>query len=344
MNPAGEGSPDTVGSLGVSPLSPGAVSLLGPSPLSPGAVGSLGRHSVAGVPRDGGLTCGATERTRVIRRSVLFSPGDRPELVRKGAASGADTLVADLEDAVAPGAKEEARTATADLLADPGFDPDVELCVRVTGTETAADAAALADAGARVDAVMVPKAERPTTVRETATVFADHGYDVPVLALIETARGVVNAVRVADAEPTDALLFGAEDLTAELGATRTETGEETAYAQQRVVTAATAAGVDAIDTVYTAFENEAGLREATDRAVHLGYDGKMAIHPAQVAPINEAFTPDPEELAWAERVLDARDATDRGVFEVDGEMIDAPLVARAERVRDRADATGETRE
>ena len=274
------------------------------------------------------------------RRSVLFSPGDQPELLRKAPASGADTLVADLEDAVAPAAKAEAREATAGVLADPSFDPDAEVCVRVTGTETANDVAALAETDAQPDAVMVPKVERAAQVRETADTLADHGYRLPILALIETARGVLNAPAVADCGPTDALLFGAEDLTADLGATRSEDGRETSYARQRVVTAATAAGIDAIDTVYTAFDDEAGLREATHRATRLGYDGKMAIHPAQVGPINEAFTPDEDAVRWAERVLTARNQTDSGVFEVDGEMIDAPLVTRAERIRSRATAAG----
>ena len=272
------------------------------------------------------------------RRSVLFTPGDRPELLRKAPNAGADTLVFDLEDAVAPGAKADARTATAAVLSDPAFDPDAEVCVRVTGTETARDVTALADAGATFDAVMVPKAASAETIHETADVLADHDRQVPVLALIETARGVLAAESIADAEPTDALLFGAEDLTADLGATRSESGDETSYARQHVVQAATAAGVDAIDTVYTDFEDEAGLRQATKQAVQLGYDGKMAIHPAQVTPINEAFTPDADQIAWAHRVLRARAETELGVFEVNGEMIDAPLLARAEQIRERARA------
>jgi citrate lyase subunit beta/citryl-CoA lyase len=115
------------------------------------------------------------------------------------------------------------------------------------------------------------------------------------------------------------------------------------HAREHVVLAASAAGVDAIDTVYTDFEDEAGLRGETAFARDLGYDGKLAIHPAQVAPINEAFTPDPERVEWARRVLDARAAATaqgKAVFAVDGEMIDAPLVAQAERIRERARAAG----
>jgi citrate lyase subunit beta/citryl-CoA lyase len=115
------------------------------------------------------------------------------------------------------------------------------------------------------------------------------------------------------------------------------------YAREHVVLAASAAGVDALDTVYTDFSDTAGLREETAFALGLGYDGKLAIHPSQVEPINEAFTPDPDEIEWASRVLDARDEAERegrGVFSVDGEMIDAPLVAQAERIVERAAAAG----
>ena len=289
----------------------------------------------------------------------MFSPGDRPELMRKAPGAGADTVVFDLEDAVAPGRKAEARAAVRELLTDPSFDPDAELCVRVTGTDTERDLAALVgdgddgDGGAEgadgtggnppFDAVMLPKAESGAAVDRLGDRLRDHGCPVPVIALIETARGVLDAAAVADAGPTDAVAFGAEDLSADLGATRTDEGTEVLYAREKVATAAAAAGVDAIDTVFTDFEDETGLREETRFAATLGYDGKMAIHPAQVPVVNAAFTPDDEEIAWAERVLAARDAAEteeRGVFEVDGEMVDAPLIARAERIRDRALAAG----
>jgi citrate lyase subunit beta/citryl-CoA lyase len=267
----------------------------------------------------------------------MFSPGDRPELMRKAPATGADTIVFDLEDAVAPGRKAEAREAVRAVLSDPEFDPDAEVCVRVTGTETYRDLEVLADDGdATFDAVMFPKAESADAVEHLGDQLREQDRSVPVIALIETARGVLHAEAIADARPTDALAFGAEDLSADLGATRTDEGTEVLYAREKTVTAAAAAGVDAIDTVYTDFGDEAGLAKETRFAATLGYDGKMAIHPSQVSVINEAFTPDDEAIAWAQRVLAAREeaaAEDRGVFEVDGEMIDAPLIARAERVR-----------
>ena len=280
---------------------------------------------------------------RVPRRSVLFSPGDQPDLGRKAPRADPDVIVVDWEDAVVPAARDDAREATTAVLRDPDFDPDAEVCVRLTVDERERDVAALADADTRPDAVMLPKVGDAETVASAVEAVAAYRLRVPVLALVETAQGVVNAADIAAVEEVDALVFGAEDLAADLGATRTDAGTEVLYARQRVVTAAAAADIDAIDTVYTDFSDEAGLRAEAETACEFGYDGKMAIHPSQVEPINDAFTPDEETVAWAERVLAARETADRegrGVFEVDGEMIDAPLIARAERVRDRARAAG----
>lgn len=278
------------------------------------------------------------------RRSLLFSPGDRPELMRKAPETGADVVCFDLEDAVAPARKGEAREAVRGVLADPSFDPDAEVVVRLTASAFESDLATLlggdGDGGdVRLDAVMLPKAGYEEDVRAVADELDARGRPLPVFALVESARGVLNAPEIAAADATTAVLFGAEDLAADLGATRTREGTEVLYARERVVLAAAAEDVDAIDTVYTDFEDESGLREATEFAATLGYDGKMAIHPAQVPPMNEAFTPSPDRVEWAKRVIAARDGADeegRGVFRVDGEMIDAPLVAQAERILDRA--------
>ena len=298
------------------------------------------------------------------RRSLLFSPGDRPELMRKGPATNADVLCFDLEDAVAPSRTEYAREAIRELLTDPAFDPDAEVCVRLTATEADADLNALAggiagrgsegdDGGSdsegndeplRLDAVMLPKVESADRIDRVAALCRDRGLDaIDVFALVETAEGVLSTREIAGASATTAVAFGAEDLAADIGATRTDEGTEVLHAREHVVLAASAAEVDAIDTVYTDFSDADGLREETKFAMTLGYDGKLAIHPSQVDPINEAFTPDPERVEWARKVLAARDEADaeeRGVFQVDGEMIDAPLLTQAERVVDRARAAG----
>ena len=281
------------------------------------------------------------------RRSLLFSPGDRPELMRKAPATGADVVCYDLEDAVAPGEKDDAREAVREVLADPAFDPDCEVSIRVSTEAAAADLDAVVDDAGddlRLDAVMVPKVAEAADVTWVADLLDEHDHERPLLALVESARGVLNAAEIADAPAADALVFGAEDLAADMGATRTDEGTEVLHARQQVVLAASAAGIDAIDTVHTDFGDEAGLRRETRTAREFGYDGKMAIHPSQVAPINESFTPEPERVEWAEKVVAARDeaaAEGKGVFTVDGEMIDAPLVAQAERVLDLAAAAEE---
>jgi len=275
------------------------------------------------------------------RRSLLYSPADRPELMRKAPDAGADAICFDLEDAVAPARTDEARAAVREVLTDPGFDPAAEVSVRLTGEEPGVDLAAIAGPEARLDAVMIPKAESAAAADRVAALCRDHDAPPTVLAVVETAAGVLSARAIAGAEATDAVLFGAEDLSADLGATRTDEGTEVLYAREHVVLAAAAAGVEAIDTLHTDFADEAGLAEDAAFGRDLGYDGKMAIHPAQVPVINEAYTPDPDRIDWAREVIAARRAAaedDRGVFEVDGEMIDAPLIAQAERVLELARA------
>lgn len=278
------------------------------------------------------------------RRSILFSPGDEPELLRKAPGTGADTVVLDLEDAVAPDAKQEAREAVADVLTDPAFDPDCEVCLRVNPDPAVADAdldVVFAD-DPRIDAVMLPKVESADDVAVLESLLADHGAaDIPVLVLCESAAGVLHAEAIAASDPVVAVAFGAEDLSADIGASRTEEGTEVLYAREHVVLAAAAADVEAIDTVFTDIEATDRLREETEFALELGFDGKMCIHPAQVPVVNDSFTPAPDRIAWAQRVLDAaaeRDVEGVGVFRVDGEMIDAPLVSRAEQIRERARA------
>lgn len=258
--------------------------------------------------------------------------------MRKAPKSNADVVVFDLEDAVGPENKPVGREAVADVVTDPAFDPDCEVCVRVTD-DARADLAFLADDSVRLDLLMLPKVETAADVTDLGALLTEYDVDIPVCALCETAQGVLNAAEIAAAEPTAAIAFGAEDLAADIGANRTEEGTEVLYAREHVVLAASAADIAAIDTVYTDIDDTDGLTEATAFARDLGYDGKMAIHPAQVAVINDAFTPSDEQIEWARRVLDAHEEHDGGVFRVDDEMIDAPLIARAENVLERTNDT-----
>jgi citrate lyase subunit beta/citryl-CoA lyase len=271
------------------------------------------------------------------RRSLLFSPGDRPEMMRKAPTIDADILVFDLEDAVAPSKKAEAREMVRDALAE--VDPDAELLVRVNPGETALEDLQVVRSGdADLDGVMAPKVTAGADVDRVAGYLAETGGERPVFPIVENAAGVLAAHDIARAEATDVVCFGAEDLAADLGARRTKEGEEVLYARQRTLLAARAGGAGALDTVFADIEDLDGLRDDAEYARQLGFDGKAAIHPAQVEVINDAFTPDESDIEWARRVLDAvGDVEDAGVVRVDDEMIDGPLISQAERIRDRAD-------
>lgn len=273
------------------------------------------------------------------RRSVLFTPGDQPRKLQKARDSDADVVVYDLEDAVVPDHKEMAREAVRDAIA--AVEPSCELCVRVNPVDDGAssDLHTVLEGGIP-DSVMLPKVPDGDAVETLARMLGERDAEVPILALVESAVGVLHAEGIAAADATDGVLFGAEDLAGDVGATRTETGTEVGHARQHTLLAARAAGVDAIDTHYPAFDDDQGLQVAAREARRLGYDGKMAIHPAQVPLINAAFSPEEEEIEWARDILAANEAAsdrDSGVFVVDGEMVDAPQVRQAERILARID-------
>lgn len=267
--------------------------------------------------------------------ALLFCPGDRPDRYAKAAAA-ADTVVLDLEDAVAPDAKDTARDAVLRSLADldpAGLDP-AAVVVRVNATGTpwhAADVAALA-AFPEV-ALMLPMAQRP----EDVEALAPH----PVLALCETARGVLEAPRIASASTCVGLMWGSEDLLADLGGRSGRAPDGTyrpalAEARTRILYAARAAGVTPIDTVLVALDDLDLLAADSADAAAVGYAAKACIHPTQVAVVRAAFRPGDAEVAHARDVLAA--ATGQpGVFRFRGRMVDAPVLAHAREVLRRAD-------
>jgi len=280
----------------------------------------------------------ARQLPSMARRSVLFAPGDQPGKLRKAVESGADVVVYDLEDAVVPDQKDVAREAVRDALA--AVDVTGELCVRVNPVGAGASRDLSVVLGEQIpDSVMLPKVPSGDAVETLAGMLAERDAAVPILSIVESAAGVLHAEAIAAADGTDAVLFGAEDLAGDLGAVRTPEGQEVAHARQHTLMAARAAGVDAIDTHYPAYEDDAGLREQAREGRRLGFDGKMTIHPAQVPIVNDAFTPGESEVEWARRILAGRNEAserDSGVFVVDGEMIDAPQVRQAERILERA--------
>ena len=280
-------------------------------------------------------------------RSLLFVPGDRPERFAKAAASGADAIILDLEDSVALANKDVARHAIADYLA---AEREVITLVRVNpldGHLTAADGAAFI--GARPDAIMLPKAEGAPSIAQLDTILrSESAPDAslpPILPIAtETAAAIFTLGSYREAK--DRLLgltWGAEDLPAAIGATtsREADGSYTApYDVARALTlfAAHAAGAAAIDTVFPAIKDEAGLAAYAGRARRDGFTGMMAIHPSQVAAINAAFTPSADEVARAQAIVDAFAAQPGvGVLQVDGKMVDAPHLKQAKHILSLAD-------
>jgi citrate lyase subunit beta / citryl-CoA lyase len=273
-------------------------------------------------------------------RSVLFVPGDRADRFPRAAAADADAVVFDLEDGVDVSRKGEARRAVAEwLAAAPASRTARFVRVNASGsTWQAEDLVWLAVVSGHIDGIVLPKAESPDDIERVAQ-SSPQSYVIP---LLETARGIIGAAAIAAARARiPALLFGAEDFTAELGIPRTLDGEELLLARSQVVLAAAAIGADAIDAVFVDLAAPDQLRQDAVRARALGFRGKMAIHPDQVATINDVFSPSADEVARARRLIEAADAARQqgdGAFRFENRMVDAPVVARARRVLALAEA------
>jgi citrate lyase subunit beta/citryl-CoA lyase len=256
----------------------------------------------------------------------LFVPGDRPERFAKAAASGADAVILDLEDAVAPADKAGARAR----LAAHGVD-GVLVVIRINARSTAefsADLAALR--GLRFDAVMLPKAE---TAEDVAAVHAGLGGNISVIALVESAAGIDGLATLLRAPGVVQAAFGSLDFALDLGCS--PSWEALLLARSQLVLQSKLAGLPPpLDGVTTSLDDAALTEADARRAAEMGYGGKLLIHPKQVAPVRRAFLPDERTLAWARRVLEASGAA--GAVRVDGAMVDRPLLERARRILDRA--------
>jgi citrate lyase beta subunit len=262
-------------------------------------------------------------------RSLLFAPGDDEHKLRNALGSGADGLIADLEDGVAPGRKETARAVARRVLAEASGSPCLRM-VRINGLQGGAlreDLAALE--GITLDAVVLPKAA-PAAL---AALGAD---GPPVLAIVETSVGLRSAHELAAAPRVAALALGALDLGLELGLERRDDGQEILLARSQLVLDSAAAGVrPPFDTVFEALGDPLGLERECDLARSLGMRGKLCVHPGQVEVVNRVFSPREADLARARCVVDAYDraeAQGRGAVAVDGMLVDRPVVERARRL------------
>ena len=290
-----------------------------------------------------------------MRRSMLFLPGNNPNMLINGGTLGADAIIFDLEDAVSPAEKDAARILVRNTLRymDLG---GCEKIVRINSVDTAywqADLDAIAPY--QPDLILLPKSATAQDIllvdsylTEKEAKLGLEQNTIGLMPLIETALGVENAFAIASAtKRVKALFLGAEDLTADLQCKRTKEGREIEYARTRLVVAARAAGVDVYDTPFTDVNDDEGIVADANLAKALGFTGKASISPRHVEVINAVFSPTATEIDYAYEVLDAIEEAKRqgkGAIALHGKMIDAPIVARAQRTIDMAKALGLGRE
>lgn len=286
-----------------------------------------------------------------MRRSMLFLPGNTPNILQNGDALGADAVIFDLEDAVAPDQKDAARILVRNTMTYLDFSR-VEVIVRINSVDTdfwKKDLETILPL--KPSLIMPPKSSCAQDVL-TADAYMSQLEDrlgfarntVRLIPLIETALGVENAYQIASCTPRVAAIFlGGEDLTADLQCKRTKESQEIEYARSRMVCAARAAGVDVYDTPFTDVNDDEGIRIDAEKAKSLGFTGKSAISPRHVPVINEVFSPSQRDIDYAYEVMEAirrGKEEGRGAVALRGKMIDAPVVSRAKRVIETAEALG----
>ena len=277
-----------------------------------------------------------------MRRSMLFLPGNNPNMLINGNCLGSDAVIFDLEDAVAPDQKDAARILVRNTLKYMDF-RGCERIVRINSIGTPywkEDLKALLPY--KPDLILLPKTECAEDILTIDAYMTELGSETGVMALIETALGVENAFCIASASKrVKALFLGAEDLTADLRCKRSKEGREIEYARHRLVVAARAAGVDVYDTPFTDVNDDEGIVTDASLAKALGFTGKASISPRHVEVINRVFSPTQKDVDYAYEVMEAialAKEQGKGAISLHGKMIDAPIVARAEQTIAMAEA------
>jgi len=309
----------------------------------------LGKIDGPGCLPDRRVDYGPPRKDR-LRRTRLYMPGNNPDLMINGGLFGADSVILDLEDSVSPGEKDAARVLVRNTLLTIDYF-DCERIVRINPLSTdygVDDLEMVVPYG--VDTILVPKCESAADVKAVEKIIArlekkhSLSYEVLIMPLIETAKGILNAYEIGAASGrVVALCFGAEDFTADIGAERTKEGTESFVARSMLVLGAKAAGVQVIDTVFSDVQDEEGLIASTKEAMALGFEGKGVIHPAQIEPIHAVFSPAPERIEYARKVVAAIEkarSEGSGVATIGSKMIDAPIETRARKILRLAEALG----
>ena len=268
------------------------------------------------------------------RRSLIFTPGNRPDMFSKALRTGADIVTIDREDAIAPQHKDEARDKTLALFADLPDTGGVECIVRVNTLRSAdglKDLSAIIAADAPPPAIMLPKVKSAEEIELLDELLIDNCATIRFHVIIETNDGLDRCYAIAQSSARiDSLLFGAVDMAAELRVA--PVWEPLIRARSQLVHAAAGAGVDLIVVPFLDLEDMDGLREEAERSAALGFTGKGAIHPKQIATLNEAFSPSEAEIDYARRVIQAFEEGDSGLVLIDNKLIEKPVLRSMYRI------------
>ena len=266
------------------------------------------------------------------RRSFIFTPGTRPELLSKAFESGADIVCLELEDGVAPDEKNKARQNVVKLLKSAPVREACELVVRVNSLRTRFgldDLVAFLDTPPPLT-IMLPKVESEDEVKIIDDLFLESNQQINLQVIIETNKGLEACFEIAQSSPNiTALFFGGVDMAADLRCSGT--WDSLLYARSKLVHAAAAANIDSLDVPFLDLNDENGLLEQATLAKELGFSGKGAIHPKQIPVINSIFTPSPEEIAYAVRVIEEFKKAESGLVVLDGKLIEKPVLREMER-------------
>lgn len=268
------------------------------------------------------------------RRSLIFVPGIRPDMFPKALQTGADIVTVDLEDAIAPEHKDEARDKTLALFADLPETDGVECMVRINSLRVSdglKDLTAILESESPPAALMLPKVKSPDEIRLLDELLIDRCAGVRFHVIIETNDGLKAVYEIAQASSRiDSLLFGAVDMAAELRVEMTWAALQ--RTRSELVHAAAGAGVDLIDVPYLDLDDMTGLEEEARRSAEFGFTGKAGIHPKQIPVLNEVFSPSDEQIAYARRVIQAFEEGDSGLVVVDNKLIEKPVLRSMYRI------------
>ena len=268
------------------------------------------------------------------RRSFIFAPGLRPDMFPKALASGADIVCIELEDGIAPKDKLIARQRALVLFEHPQADDGVERIVRINSMRERfgiEDVGAILATQTPPPALMMPKVRTPDEVKQLDGLLTEAGHDTALHVIIETNEGLEAAYEIAHcSKRIAALFFGGVDMAAELRCKNA--WEPLLYARSRVVHAAASAGLDVIDVPYLDLDDTTGMRVEAQQARELGFAGKGAVHPKQIAVLNEVFTPSEDQIDRARRIIDEFEAADTGLVVIDGKLIEKPVLREMYRI------------